>query len=470
MANVVTLPDHASNAIDTFIQSLAANRDREQTRDYQTKQLGIQQQQVDQSGQADQARIQQAQAAAQSGNAQKMAEVLQKSLDKLSMAGPDGIAQAQKIAAAVRAQKPDVGQYLSVQEAPTNADTATGNANKYLADSTGRVAAGGQDAQDRTLTTKAATGAFLPSEAFADQVQRDPLAANVTTPYGQGAAIASGRQANAGEKLTAQTSRANTQANIAADAGVRGATVEHLRAQTRGANLQADALEHPSDAAPLVEGILQDPQSFFALPQKDRVAVVKSLGRAPSKLSAAETDRVNSAVMGKRLLEDTSAIVDKWQKAGAPITGPVIGRYNAKSGEWGESILPSSLPPDKLAEYEQDIAQLREWLTALPIMEAKALAGGRTAYQVIQAVQSTSPSMSKGKNMFAGSVQGLHKRFDQAIEDIHAKQWGGKPPVSKAAPSPVAPAVVTPAATKSPAPATSGNNDPLGIRGLIGAH
>lgn len=55
----------------------------------------------------------------------------------------------------------------------TNTDQRDRNTAQWLADTSGRVAAGGTNAQDINVTTKAATGAFLPPEGFADTQQRE---------------------------------------------------------------------------------------------------------------------------------------------------------------------------------------------------------------------------------------------------------------------------------------------------------
>jgi hypothetical protein len=182
-------------------------------------------------------------------------------------------------------------------------------------------------------------------------------------------------------------------------------------------------------AGDVVGGVMSDPQSYFNLPPDSKKAVLKQLGRVPSKLGTAEQDRMNAAVLGRQIIDDADTIVKKWQDRGTPITGPALGRFNAAQGTFGKEIyFPKGLQPAQQAEYEQDISQLREWLTALPIQEAKALAGGRTAYQVIEAVTAAAPSMSKGAQIFEGSVKGLRTRFDQTVDTLDRKQWGGKPP------------------------------------------
>ena len=204
-----------------------------------------------------------------------------------------------------------------------------------------------------------------------------------------------------------------------AEAGLRAAQTQDIKA-SGGANQEV--------ANSVVQGVITDPQSYYGLPNDQKKIVAKTLRRVPSKLAAAEIDRMNAAKLGRELVDDSAQIVEKWQQRGVPITGPVLGRFNEKSGQWGEALIPKNLSPAHQAEYQQDIAQLREWLTALPVQEAKALAGGRTAYQVIQAVTSVSPSLSKGKEMFAGSVNGLRRRFDQIYNTLDDKQWGGKRP------------------------------------------
>lgn len=176
-----------------------------------------------------------------------------------------------------------------------------------------------------------------------------------------------------------------------------------------------------------VLGVLQDPKSYFTLPKGVQMRVQRALGRAPSKLTSEEEGRRNTAVYSMQLLKDVSDVVDKWDRRGIPITGPLRGRYNEAGNKFGDITLPY-VPPQYQDEYQRDIAGLQDWLTALPIQEARALAGGRTAYQVINRVISSSPSLAKSRQTMNGSIQGLNRRFAGMIDYVDRRAWGGKPP------------------------------------------
>lgn len=213
------------------------------------------------------------------------------------------------------------------------------------------------------------------------------------------------------------------------------ATTAHTQAETVKAGEEIKALRQSNDPVvksilgkSLVSDVVTNSQSFFSLSAGEKDLVVRTLHRAPTKLTAEDNNRRSAAVYGNQILDDATRVFDKWKTRGFPINGPVLGRFNSETGKWGDSVMPQ-IPPELKDEYAGDIAQMRDWLTALPIQEAKALAGGRTAYQVIQAIVSASPSLSKSDAMFKGSVAGMRTRFDQIIDHIDKKPWGGRLPV-----------------------------------------
>lgn len=348
-------------------------------------------------------------------------------------------AGAAKLIQQYTTEKPDMLPYLAAAaqgRAATPAEEASGNVGKFSRTQTGIAASGGTDPNAVNFTTKLATKDWMPKEGFTQQQATDlgsraqmpggapNLKATVPKPSGNAVgdfeARSVGAMTDAGQNQTSQTQITTEGMRQSGETKRQGMVIQAAK--------EKEASKVKGDAQVVVQGVLDDPQSFYALPVDSKKLVLQTLGRAPSKLSSAEIDRSNTAMMGRQLIDDADALVKKWQARGTPITGPVLGRFNAAEGKWGELVLPKNMPPDQQAEYAQDISQLREWLTALPVAEAKALAGGRTAYQVIQAITSSAPSMSKDKDMFEGSVKGLRTRFTQIEDTLDKKQWGGKLP------------------------------------------
>lgn len=129
----------------------------------------------------------------------------------MSTGKPEDREAAKKIAIDYIAQDPDLGAMLrpvtaATSRPQTDVDTTTANTNKWKMDSTGRVAAGGLDVQDRNLAMQIATNQQLSAPSFADQQQRQPQAAETKSPYGQTLGILGGRAPDAGERLSANTS------------------------------------------------------------------------------------------------------------------------------------------------------------------------------------------------------------------------------------------------------------------------
>lgn len=468
MSNVVTLsgPNPTQQIVSQFLDQFNANqRSREQTR--------MQQAQLDQQAtqHADQFSIEQGNLAVNQGQLKDMQDKF--ALIKQQYADADKQAQAkqyiERIAsyhdaiqsmqpndpqrAALEAQAkseaasipPELMPYVKIatlEPILTPKRQAELNTGNFAAKQTGIAAGGGTDPNAVNFATKAATGSFMPSEGFTQQQATD-LAARDAAPDSAGTPtpdLSKKIPAPSGNSISDYESRATlamptapqnlTSQTAITQTGMQGnAQRDVARIGAKSAmDLQKAKEATPAVAASVVQGVITDPQSYFSLPTEDKKIVLQTLNRAPSKLSAAEIDRVNAAKFGAQLIDDADQIVKKWQGQGKPITGPVLGRFNAAEGTWGDMIIPPDLPPEKQHEYAQDISKLREWLTALPIMEAKALAGGRTAYQVIEKVTAAAPSMSKGQDMFEGSVQGLRTRFAQIDDHLTKKQWGGKPP------------------------------------------
>lgn len=214
------------------------------------------------------------------------------------------------------------------------------------------------------------------------------------------------------------------------------ATTAHTRASTVKTDEEIKALRRSNDpvirttmARSLVDGVLQDPQSFYALPTEDKKLVVGLLHRAPSKLAASEVEQINASENGLNLLKDTRAIVDKWAKRGVSITGPVLGRYEEATNTFGDGIMPPQLSGEMKTEFAQDISKMHEWLTVLPILEAKGLVGSRPAKEVIARVATVTPSLSKATDFFDGAMAGTQQRLEERQKTLTAKQWGGRPPV-----------------------------------------
>lgn len=182
-------------------------------------------------------------------------------------------------------------------------------------------------------------------------------------------------------------------------------------------------------ARSLAEGVIADPQSFHGMPMDDKRLVVNFLHRAPVKLTASETDQINTSENGLNLLRDTRAIVDKWAKRGVNITGPVLGRYEEAANKFGDGIMPPQLTPEQKTEFAQDISKMHEWLTVLPILETKALVGSRPAKEIIARVAGVTPSLSKATAFFDGAMAGTEQRLKERQQTLSGKPWGGKPPV-----------------------------------------
>lgn len=226
---------------------------------------------------------------------------------------------------------------------------------------------------------------------------------------------------------TAETIAKTTEAK--ANTGKIGAETTKIGQETAALVASNDPVVKTALARSLVQGVLTDPQSFYALPTEDKKLVVGMLRRAPSKMSAAENDQINASANGLNLLKDAREIVDKWSKRGIPITGPVLGRYEEGANKFGDAIIPSNVPDSMKAEWAQDISKMHEWLTVLPILETKGLVGSRPAKEVISGVASVTPSLSKATDFFNGAMAGTEQRLQERQKTLTAKQWGGQPPV-----------------------------------------
>ncbi len=204
-----------------------------------------------------------------------------------------------------------------------------------------------------------------------------------------------------------------------------GAATGKIKAETAGIGASNKGI---------ADSVVQDPQSYFSLPPEQKKQVVNALGRAPNKISTEEANRGDSARYALSTISDIRETLKKWQDRGVDITGPLRGRYEAAANRFGDIPTLPNVPPEMRDEAQRDIASLQEWMIALPIQETKALAGGRAAVQVIQMITSSSPSLSKSKQTMEGSLSGLEKRFNQTIEIIDKRQWGGKPPAQAGKP------------------------------------
>lgn len=490
MANVIQLNrpspvDYVNQFVQNFSKSESdrkAEEARQQQLAIEQQRVGLEGQRVQQEGAYQQGTLQQGKDTLASGEREKRLErvvaIVKQKIDEGDRQGAAAAIEAARKEDPTLTGEGSFAAYTAGK--PNAAETARGNAWQTAAGATGRAAAGGTDPNDVNLATKMTTNAFMPTEGFGHQEAIDlanrlgqgspqpappaagqgggatavpgaaptpqpsgpvappaaapgpfkPFAAPVPKPSGNAVIDSEARNTGA---LPSSANSLTSQTQVTTE-GMRGQTQRATTAmQVQGQKdiekMKLDAAKiDPGVANTIVSGVLADPQSYFGLPNDSKKVVLKTLNRAPSKLSAVETERSNAAMFGRQLIDDADTIVKKWQGRGTPITGPVLGRFNAAEGKWGDMLIPKNLPPEQQAEYSQDISQLREWLTALPIMEAKALAGGRTAYQVIEAVTSAAPALSKGKDMFEGSVKGLRTRFAQIEDTLDKKQWGGQVP------------------------------------------
>lgn len=485
MANVITLNSpQPMEYVQHFLDSYQQNRARRSAEDLQRQQLDLERQKTAQQGQYQSGMLkndtsrsdletQKYQDASLDGD---VLSFLKTAVEPYIASGrPEDAMTAQKNVRDMIAAHPEFEDKLRATamrlQNQTPQDATNANVGQFSAAQTAAAAGGSTDPNATAFTWQKATGKDIPSYAFvqqqaADLQSRNQTGAPGTTPNAKsGIPQPSGNAVSDFEARATEAMPTSAQNQVAKTAvtttgmGETGAT-ERTRLQTASAERIAATKAQAKPVAPagVVDGVLQDPQSYFGLPMDDKKAVLAGIGRAPSKLSAAEVERLNAANLGRQIIDDADTIVKKWQQRGAPITGSVLGRFNAAEGKWGDLILPnflSTMPNEQRTEYAQDIAQLREWLTALPVQEAKALAGGRTAYQVIQAITSTAPSLSKSADMFEGSVKGLRTRFDQIGETIDKKQWGGVPPAGyKTARERSAAVVAPPAGAPSPAAAS----------------
>lgn len=385
----------------------------------------------------------------------------------------------QSLAAAAQqftASNPRAGKYLAAyaQGRPvTGGDllsraTEQGKINDITSANTGS-----QDAQTRNAAFMQKYGQQLSAPSFADQEQKQttqPGLIDQNSQYGKTLAvkgelaptanqIAQGQTQQAIANIQGKTQRDVAGMQIAAEAPLRSAQARTYNAEAKKASADAmfadakNKMLAGDGSAPnaFAQGVLQNPQSFFALPTDEKMMATAGLGgKAPKKLTDYETRRMDAAQNGASILMDVKNTADKWAARGYPITGPAIGRYNKLEAKWGGQILPSNLPPQLRDEYLSDISAIQENLTANVLQEAASIVGSRPAYQVVQLLQDTGPDMRKGGAMFQGSVNNMLHRYQVAYDQINKKQWGGDPPQARASSG----ANVT---------TTQPKNDPLGI-------
>lgn len=310
---------------------------------------------------------------------------------------------------------------------------------------------GSQDAQTKNAAFMQMFGQQLAGPQFADQSQKQttqPGLIDPKSPYGQTLAVQGERAPSANQiaqnqtqkdvaGIQGQTQKTIAGMQIAAEAPLRSAQAGMYNAEAKKAQAEATFSDAKNKmlagdgSAPnaFAQGVLQNPQSFFALPTEEKMMATAGLGgKAPKKLTDYETRRMDAAQNGASILTDVKNTADKWAARGFPITGPVIGRYNKAEGKWGGQILPSNLPPQYQKEYLSDISAIQENLAANVLQEAAAIVGSRPAYQVVELLQDTGPDIRKGGAMFQGSVDNMLHRYQVAYDQINKKQWGGEPP------------------------------------------
>jgi hypothetical protein len=444
MAGVIQIPNQRPSILADFLTRRLQEQTAQQQAQAEQQRNDILKQQV--TGQQTLATD-----AAQEAIAKAQADAFRQNQGQAYHDDPAGV---QPLAIQFAQQNPRAAKYIPdlIQGRPqTGGDLLSQATEKGKLTAINSANSGTQDAQARNAAFMQMFGQQLQPAQFADQVQKQttqPGLVTPGTPYAQTVDIAGKRAPDANQisqnqsakdvaNIQGQTARATTGMQLAAEAPLRSAQAGMYTAEGRKAAAEASiaqakqAMMQGSPGAPnaFAQGVLQNPQSFFALPTEEKMMATAGLGgKAPKKLTDYETRRMDAAQNGASILNDVKTTADKWAARGFPITGPVIGRYNKAQGVWGGQILPSNLPPQYKQEYLSDISSIQENLAANVLQEAASIVGSRPAYQIVELLQDTGPDMRKGGAMFQGSVNNMLHRYQVAYDQIDKKQWGGAPP------------------------------------------
>lgn len=225
---------------------------------------------------------------------------------------------------------------------------------------------------------------------------------------------------------TAETRAKTIEAGTASSKNV--AETALIKEKVKEAADSNDPVVRKAGGMAVVAEVVANPRSFESLTPKEKALYFMVTPQAPVKLSVDERNRTNAAQYGLNTLTDVKTIMDKWHQRGMPLNGPILGRFNDVTGKFGDFIIPPNVPAAMRDEYAHDISQEREWIETLPIQEAKALIGGRPPQSAMTLIRSVSPRLSESDAMFAGSLDGMTRRYEQLVAANEKKVWGPNGP------------------------------------------
>lgn len=436
MANIVEIPNTTQPLIQHYIDQMGADEDKK-------KQFDLQQQQIDNEKNYQQGSL--SNQTAQLNQSQQLASaktMLDGWQSRMSEGDPTVAKEAQDYIAA----HPEMKPYLAAAAMyhASNGQQAQGVAQqKHLADNQA-VLGGSTDPNQVNVQTHDVTGSFMPPEGFKQQQATDlsridksgaatpNLASNNPAPSGNAVpdyeARATGALTTAPENLTAQTQIKTTGMQIAAEAPYRAAMTREATAKAAISEGQQKMMSgDPSASNSFAVGVLVNPRSFDQLTTDEkRMAVAGLGGRAPAKLSSTEETQFDSALNTMDGVRRATGILQKWKDRGVEITGPMLGRFEAATNSWGDSILPSNLPPQQAQELQGDIAALQQNFGINKLNELRAVTGGRVPAAMVDMIQA--PSIAQNPSMLRGALGGMYEIANGRTKELENKIWNGHPP------------------------------------------
>jgi hypothetical protein len=474
-------PELIQHSVDSFLANQKAS-----------EQNKIQQQQVNQEGQASGALT--ALNAAKFDQAKR--EMEQKGLDAFAkevlpqiqaahnrMQAP-GVSDADKaqtqarLDAQIKSYTPEQQKALQIYTvAPfvDNARQSSLNSDKFAADQTGIAAAGGTDPNAVNMATKIGPAqAFMPKEGFAQQQAVDlgrrsqgipstapaeaaqtPTAPNLTAaiPKPVNDAV-SNYEARATEAMptgaqnqVAQTGIEETKIASAGSAELRGAQTKDVLSQSKYRDAQTKALSGAgtlgagaTDQSDPIKAILSDPtgQSFHnikttspdgkMIASQAQRALLARYGRMPGKLGQLETNQLAAAYAIPPLLAVEKAIKDKWDERHVDIVSVGGGSFDQFSTQHMGGLGVGATVKPEWKQEFQKDVQIMNGLALLGSTQETRATTGRYVQKAEENIHANYPNAGMTAGKFQGTLVDTGARADQIKNALLNRVWGQKIP------------------------------------------
>lgn len=198
----------------------------------------------------------------------------------------------------------------------------------------------------------------------------------------------------------------------------------------------------PEATSELINAVIQNPDTLFALPAAQRSKVIAAMqGRnlpVPStKIPAAQQSQEFSAKLALDAVQNIRDITRQFPN----VYGQVAGRISRWEQGWGGPIFPKGTAE---AEAEQELQTSFNYLLA---HEAKAVMGGRVPQQWLEMMEKTSPNITQSTAFLEGSLRAVERNAHDVIRETDAMRYRQNPGVPNPPPNPPAGLTVLPQTT-----------------------